>query len=172
VSEAAISNVHKRKQLLHERAQLSEQWDQQFPLHDFGTLQYDIDHVEGDPVRAHWRKVAQDAWNGPGWGQAAREYHKARGDRVLIVETPPEQLARLRKLMAKKLSLSQLWYELNNPRDRPTAETVVEAILHCVRVRGVRALDEAANIERLGRCDAAAITEIDARVVRIKGHKP
>jgi hypothetical protein len=35
---------------------------------------------------------AQDAWNHPGWRISAREYHKARAGRPLIVEIDPERL--------------------------------------------------------------------------------
>lgn len=51
---------------------------------------------------------------------------------------------------------------------RPTPPTTVEAILYCVRARGQSALQEAANIERLGRCDAAALAQIDKRMAKIK----
>jgi hypothetical protein len=39
----------------------------------------------------------------------------------------------------------------------------------CVRERGPRALHEPGNIERLSRCDDAAITEIDARIKKLEG---
>ena len=51
---------------------------------------------------------------------------------------------------------------------RPTPPTTVEAILYSVRARGPSALQEAANIERLGRCDAAALAQIDKRMAKIK----
>jgi hypothetical protein len=53
---------------------------------------------------------------------------------------------------------------------RPTPRSTVEAILHCVRERGPAALQEPANIERLSRCDAAALAEIDARLAKLGGH--
>jgi hypothetical protein len=89
------------------------------------------------------------------------------GDRILIVETPPEQLARLRRLMASNLSLDQLWRELNDPKKRPTPQTTVKAILHCVRERGVAALKEPANLERLSRCDEAARAQINQRIAKL-----
>ena len=70
-----------------------------------------------------------------------------------------------------QMSLDQLWHELNDQRNRPTPQTVVEAILHCVRERGVAALKEPANIERLLRCDAAAKTEINRRIARLVAAK-
>lgn len=49
----------------------------------------------------------------------------------------------------------------------PTPQTTVEAILYCVRERGLAALNEPANQERLSRCDAAALAEIDRRMGRL-----
>ena len=49
---------------------------------------------------------------------------------------------------------------------RPTPQTTIEALLHCVRDRGVSALKEPANIERLSRCDVEALSQIDARVAK------
>jgi len=52
---------------------------------------------------------------------------------------------------------------------RPTPQTTIEAIMFCVRERGPPALHEPANIERLNRCDDAAIAEIDARTTKLGG---
>jgi hypothetical protein len=51
---------------------------------------------------------------------------------------------------------------------RPTPQATVEAILHCVKARGLSALQEAANLERLGRCDAAVLAQIDKRMAKIR----
>ena len=53
------------------------------------------------------------------------------------------------------------------PRLPPTPRTTIEAIMWTVRVRGVAALREAANIERLSRCDSTARTEINERIARL-----
>jgi hypothetical protein len=50
---------------------------------------------------------------------------------------------------------------------RPTPQTTVEAIHLCVRERGVAALKEPANIERLTRCDAEAKAQIDGRIKKL-----
>jgi hypothetical protein len=75
-----------------------------------------------------------------------------------------DEAARLRKLMADNLPLEHLWWEINDLRNRPTPEVTIEAILLSVRERGVAALKEPKNIERLRRCDAAALAQIDARL--------
>jgi hypothetical protein len=63
----------------------------------------------------------------------------------------------------------------STPATRPTPRSTIEAIMLTVRGRGPRALHEPANIERLGRCDDAAIAEIDTRIkklVEAKRHAP
>jgi hypothetical protein len=44
-----------------------------------------------------------------------------------------------------------------------TLKATIEAIMWCVRTRGVGALQEPANIERLSRCDEASKAEINRR---------
>ena len=55
---------------------------------------------------------------------------------------------------------------MNTAVTRTTPRTTIEAILWCVRERGVEALREAANIERLLRCDSTARAEINERITR------
>ena len=58
-------------------------------------------------------------------------------------------------------------------RSRPTPRSTIEAITWCVHERGPQALHEPGNIERLSRCDDAAIAEIDARLKKLEGdHAP
>jgi hypothetical protein len=85
-----------------------------------------------------------------------------------IVETPPENLARLRRLMRDSVSLDAAWAELNDFRNRPTPKATIEAVMHAVRERGLAALTEPANIERLERCDAAAKAEIERRIAKLR----
>ena len=54
------------------------------------------------------------------------------------------------------------------PEPRPTPQTTVEAILYSVRERGIAALKEPANQERLHRCDAAARRLINERIDRLQ----
>jgi hypothetical protein len=84
-----------------------------------------------------------------------------------VVEIDPLRLARLRRLLMDGVSLDRAWHELNDPRNRPTPQTVIEAILCCVRERGVAALQEPKNQERLSRCDAAAQQQINERIERL-----
>jgi hypothetical protein len=48
----------------------------------------------------------------------------------------------------------------------PTPQSTIEAIMWCVRERGLAALDESANVERLSRCDEAARAEIERRCAK------
>jgi hypothetical protein len=53
-------------------------------------------------------------------------------------------------------------------RPHPTPLALVEAIKQSVRDRGVTALKESANRERLSQCDNAARAEIDRWVARLE----
>ena len=52
-------------------------------------------------------------------------------------------------------------------RQQRTPQTTIEAIMCTVRTRGVAALKEPANIERLSRCDGAAKDDINQRIARL-----
>jgi hypothetical protein len=78
------------------------------------------------------------------------------------------EILRARRLLAQDdISLEQAWAELNHPRAHPTPQATVEAILYCVRERGLAALKEPANLERLASCDAAAKAAIDKRIRKL-----
>jgi hypothetical protein len=66
------------------------------------------------------------------------------------------------------LSLDALWNNLNDPQRYATPQSTVEAILYCVRERGLAALKEPANEERLSRCDEAAMKQIRERIERMR----
>ena len=108
----------------------------------------------------NWKKTAEDAWSAPEWKAAAVEYHKARGDRPVIVEIEPEGLM--------GLTFEQAYREINDPKNRPTPQVTVEAVILAVRERGPAALKEPANVERLERCDAAAKAEIERRIAKLR----
>jgi hypothetical protein len=59
--------------------------------------------------------------------------------------------------------------ERDRPRRRPTPQVTVETIMWAVRERGLAVLNEPANIERLSRCDADALAQIDTRLAELKG---
>ena len=73
-----------------------------------------------------------------------------------------------------RMPLGALWDNLNDPRRYATPQSTIDAILYCVRTRGLAALKEADNEERLSRCGAAAMKQIDGRIeqMRAKGLLP
>jgi hypothetical protein len=50
---------------------------------------------------------------------------------------------------------------------RPVPQTLIEAVMYCVRTRGLAALKEPANLERLRQCEARARAEIDRRINKL-----
>jgi hypothetical protein len=74
---------------------------------------------------------------------------------------------RARRLLHDNVSIERAWAELNDPRNHPTPKATVEAIIHSVRERGLAALKEPANVERLSRCDVAAKAEIEQRIAKL-----
>jgi hypothetical protein len=69
----------------------------------------------------------------------------------------------------QETSLGALWDHLNRPRKTP--QTTIEAVIHSVRARGVAALKEPANIERLLGCDDDSRIEINDRIARVLAAK-
>jgi hypothetical protein len=74
---------------------------------------------------------------------------------------------RARRLLDDSASFNGSWHELNDPRSRPTPQVTIEAIMYCVHERGLAALKEPANVERLVRCDAVAKVRIDKRIEKL-----
>ena len=68
-----------------------------------------------------------------------------------------------------EMPIDALYRELNKPRATPLA--TVEAIMIAVRERGLAALKDAANVERLACCDQAARAQINRRIARLIEHK-
>jgi hypothetical protein len=67
-----------------------------------------------------------------------------------------------------RMSVGNLWDVLNDPARHATPASTIEAIMYCVRTRGVAALKEPANIERLARCDDPAKAEINRRIAALE----
>jgi hypothetical protein len=67
------------------------------------------------------------------------------------------------------MSIDALYRAFNTRSSTPQA--TVEAVIVAVRERGLAALKNAANVERLGRCDHAARAEINQRIARLIEHK-
>jgi hypothetical protein len=63
------------------------------------------------------------------------------------------------------VSLEALHSRFNERRGTP--EVTVEAIMYCVRQRGVAALKEPVNVERLLRCDERTKAQINKRIAKL-----
>ena len=60
------------------------------------------------------------------------------------------------------------WDVLNHPSRFATPQSVIDAIIYSVRSRGLAALKELANEERLSRCDEAAMKQIREHIERMR----
>ena len=157
----AAASVRWRKLLLRRRWELSfirqsfaRMWRQHFPHHDCVTLQF----------KRTAQSRAESYWDAPSWKTAARAYHE---ERKFNDRQPDPKTAQLRWLLSDSVSPNAAYRELNASENRPAPQTTVQAIMWCVRERGLAALKEPANLERLLRCDAAAKAEINARIGRL-----
>ena len=63
------------------------------------------------------------------------------------------------------MSIDALYRALNTRSSTP--QTTVEAIMVAVRKRGLAALEEAANVDRLVSCDQVARRQINERITRL-----
>jgi hypothetical protein len=153
-----------RKLLLRRQWQLSymfesfaRMWDQYFPHHDAQTLRFQ------PPAKSK----AESYWDAPSWKRAARAYHeeRKRNDR----QPSDPKTAQLRQLLSDSVSLDSAYRELNASENRPTPQTTIEAIMWCVRERGIGVLQEPVNQERLARCDAVARQQINTRIEKLSG---
>jgi len=66
------------------------------------------------------------------------------------------------------LSLGALWNVLHDPARHATPQSTIDAILYCVRARGIAALEEPNIKEQLASCDAAARKQVDERIERLR----
>jgi hypothetical protein len=75
----------------------------------------------------------------------------------------------LRKLMANDVSLAETWYVLNSARVRGrAAASTVEALMHSLRSRGVKALDEPDSKRRISEISEEQLHEVGGRLQRLK----
>ena len=119
-----------------------------------------------------WPQRAQDAWNEPGWCQAAAEYHRARGHRTLIVETEPERLGQLRRLLDDNVSLERAWSELSQRNRDRAAPASVEALVCELRTHGLTALQRPNCRRRLDDVSTAQLREVLSRPIKLRPKYP
>jgi hypothetical protein len=112
-------------------------------------------------------RAAVDGWDGPGWREAAVEYHKQPGGRMGAVEIEPDRLARLHRLMERNVSLDRAWAELNRMSGR-AADASVGALMFGFRSRGVSALEEPDTLRRLSQLSDGQLREVAVRLQKLK----
>jgi hypothetical protein len=67
-----------------------------------------------------------------------------------------------------RLSVGALWNAHNDPARHPTPQSTIDAILYYVRTRGIAALKQPVNEERLSRCDEPAMKQIGECIERMR----
>jgi hypothetical protein len=70
--------------------------------------------------------------------------------------------------LRKRLDDPYGWQDIYESRDWPAPQVTIEALLVSVVERGLKALDEPKNIERLSRCDERARAEIKRRIAKLE----
>jgi len=157
--------VRWRKLLLRRRQEITlisqsfeKLWNEHFPRHDFVTLQ--LKHPAQNKAELYWQNESRK--------KAARAYHT---ERKLNGSQPDSKTTELRRLLSNDISLDAAYRQLNASENRPTPQVSIEAIMVGVRERGLKALEERANIERLSRCDESARAQINSRIARISEQK-
>src|SRR5262249_31115176 len=127
------------------------------------------DAPEGDRQPAHAGTYDSKPWHSDGWKRAAAAYRAERGDRALVVEIAPDDLQRIRALLAPEISLTRAYAEISarHTRDRAAASTV-EALMYSLRERGVKARDEPDTRRRLVQLDDSQVLEVAGLLQRLK----
>ena len=106
-------------------------------------------------------EIAEEAFNIV-MGMDTFEAACRRADAKAKLDEHNEQL---RALLCDDVSLVSAWTLIQ--RRQATARATIEALWQSIRERGVEALTDPDNQDRLRRCDAAAIAEINRRIAKL-----
>ncbi len=66
------------------------------------------------------------------------------------------------------IGLDELYWRLNDPKRLSTPQSVIEAIMYCVRERGLATLEEPANLQRLRIFDDPAKAQLSERIEKLQ----
>jgi hypothetical protein len=108
----------------------------------------------------------------PTWKRSAHEYHQARGGHVLIVETPPEHLARLCRLMSDSVSLDRAWAEINRAareRYNEAPKATYDAAVYELSTYGLPQLGKSNCQLRLSNLSAVQLKNLMASLEQKRG---
>jgi hypothetical protein len=169
-----------RRILLKSQQRLLWLWPQYFPKHDIVTGRLKTESSEpdaGGPARARedlrgLKDQPGDYWSDPGWRNAARQYHAARGHRTLVNEIQPERLAQLRRLLRNDISLDRVWHELNERGDQPAPQVMLDAVLYQLCKDGIAALENPSCRHRLAKLSDTQLRELIAALIRARTTYP
>jgi hypothetical protein len=126
------------------------------------TLEHDVDSRKPNrlgfrPIGCFTRRPGHQPRGWSAFDQAVE---------TLARENKPERLELDRKLDGA--SIDRAW-ALNDPRRFPTPQSTIEAVFDCVRERGLAALTEPANVQRLKTFDETARKQLNERIARLRG---
>jgi hypothetical protein len=71
---------------------------------------------------------------------------------------------KLRDIFDPAVGLDEAYRRLNDPKRFSTPQSVIEAVMYCVRERGLAALEEPANVQRLRTFDDRAKAQLNERI--------
>jgi hypothetical protein len=108
------------------------------------------------------------AWAAPSWRDAAAEYLQALGNRASAVTHTPEELAKLRWLLADEVSLQRAHAEIaaHHTKGR-AANSTVDALVFSLR-SGVSAIADRDVRRRLSELSDDQFIEVGGRLRRLK----
>jgi hypothetical protein len=64
-------------------------------------------------------------------------------------------------------SLYALYLAVNDPKERATPQSTIDAVVYALRERGIAALSESAIVKRLSLCDDQARAQIKQRAMKM-----
>jgi len=70
------------------------------------------------------------------------------------------------------IGLDELYWRLNDPKRFSTPQIVIEAVMHSVRERGLAALEESANLQRLRTFDDSVKAQLNERIEKLQALIP
>jgi hypothetical protein len=121
-----------------------------------------------------------EAWKHPGWKDAGAEYRANRpktpaleliASKTYVCDVCGAAPCVSRGFCSYSRAVDRQTKRRSRLAEQSTPQSTIDAIMYCVRQRGIEALKEPANIERLSRCDEqakAAINKFAAKIASTK----
>jgi hypothetical protein len=155
IATATAATFHDREWWRTEGRRVGTNWRVVLALHTAAVPPYEPDYTSS-PMTVYPTCGAAACVN-PSFCAACRGADRRR-TRSRHIDTIPHDW--------ESMSINALGQRFNERC--PTPQSTIEAIMYCVRKRGLDALKEPANLQRLSSCDAEALTQIDQRITKFK----